>query len=147
MLTLCAVPFLRIVMTVQVLVIDEDAKKRIAEVVFYAEDNRYNAPKLHALVEGAISPPGDNPELVCYLDGHYRIVYSIEEQPCGWCRHLSVSIDQPNKVPHPSAVEMIMPEFGFKGGLHDCLTVWIESNAPTPLGNEVDAVNLLQRME
>lgn len=127
-------------------IIDEDAKKRIAEVVFYAENNRYNAPKLHALAEGAISPPGDNPEHVCYLDGHYRLVYSIEEQPCGRCRHLSVSADMPDKSPHPLAVEMIMSEFGFDGGIHDCLDVWIEPNVPTPLGNEADAVNLLQFM-
>jgi hypothetical protein len=42
----------------------------------------------------------------------YRIAYSVEQQPIGFCGHLSISVDRPGRVPHPAAVEMLAAEFG-----------------------------------
>lgn len=43
----------------------------------------------------------------------YRASISFEQQPGGLCRHLSVSVDTPGRIPNPPAVEMIAREFGF----------------------------------
>ena len=60
----------------------------------------------------------------------FRAVYSIEEHPIGWCRHLSVSVSTKNRVPSVPAVEMIMHEFGFKGTITEQLNVWLEDTEP-----------------
>jgi len=38
----------------------------------------------------------------------YRAAISFEQQPPGLCRHLSVSVDTPGKLPNEPAVLMIM---------------------------------------
>jgi hypothetical protein len=46
----------------------------------------------------------------------FRAAFSVEEQPGGLVRHLSVSVDEGagQKMPNPIQVEMIAQEFGFK---------------------------------
>jgi hypothetical protein len=43
--------------------------------------------------------------------GH-RLAISYEEQPAGLCLHLSMSIDKPNRVPRPEALDMVMQACG-----------------------------------
>jgi hypothetical protein len=42
----------------------------------------------------------------------YRLAISYEEQPAGLCLHLSLSIDKPNKLPDPRALEMVVRACG-----------------------------------
>jgi hypothetical protein len=44
--------------------------------------------------------------------GHYRAAYSVEEQPVGFCAHLSISVARKGKMPSLEAVQMIAEEFG-----------------------------------
>ena len=66
--------------------------------------------------------------------GSYQIAFSFEEQPSGLYRHISVSVAQRGKTPHPTAMQMIIKEFGF-----DCVLgappsrparVWLEEFEP-----------------
>jgi hypothetical protein len=65
----------------------------------------------------------------------YRASISIEEQPAGFCRHLSISVDQPGKLPSVEAVKMIAEAYGIK----EWDKVWFEEFDP---GHS--AINILE---
>jgi len=69
----------------------------------------------------------------------YRVAISFEAQPSGLCRHLSVSIDRPGKLPSVEAVKMIAEAFGFPRFPPDPGHIWLEEFDP---GHE--AVNVVQ---
>lgn len=64
-------------------------------------------------------------EQSCQLPLAWFVTYSVEHQPGGVARHLSVSLDAGTRVPHPAAVWMIAEEMGFTGSLRECV-VWKE---------------------
>lgn len=70
----------------------------------------------------------------------YRASFSIEEQPAGMTKHLSVSVDEgkEGRMPNPQAVEMIAQEFGIK----EWHQVWNEEFAPGCF-----AINILEITE
>lgn len=120
------------------LIIDDEARIEINKVIAYAQDHKIDFPSMEKMMSGEADPVGDNAFYACYLNEGYRVVFSFEEQPCGWCRHLSVSVDTMHKLPNVPAVELIMKEFGFTGGVHDCINVWIENER---------AINVLQQVK
>lgn len=63
-----------------------------------------------------------------YLPGGYRASISFEQQPIGLCRHLSVSVDTPGRVPNMLAVGMIAEAFGFVAGMDR--KIWVEEFDP-----------------
>jgi hypothetical protein len=119
------------------LILDEEAKSAIKKVITYAESHRVTMDLLQKTIAGKHPPVGDNKHHACYLISGFKVVYSIEEQPVGLCRHLSVSVDFDGKLPSIPAVEAIMKEFGFTGDIMDCLNVWVENDK---------AVNVLQQI-
>ncbi len=62
------------------------------------------------------------------IAGGYRASISFEQQPIGLCRHLSVSVDTPGRLPHMLAVGMIAEAFGFIAGAPR--HIWVEEFAP-----------------
>jgi hypothetical protein len=118
------------------LILDEEAKADIQKVINFAEIHKITSEILLKTLKGEYPPVGDYGPHSCQLSFGFRVVYSLEEQSVGWCRHLSVSVDSENKLPSIPAVEAIMEEFGFTGGINDCLNVWIENDK---------AVNVLQQ--
>lgn len=112
------------------LLIDEKSKESVAKTMQYAEDHRYSRPYLLALMNGSnVSAPGDDPGHCCYFFEGFKSVFTIEEQPMGWSRHISISVADIEKVPHIEAVKMIMKEFGFDKPLEEC-HVYIEDSFP-----------------
>lgn len=98
----------------RVLAIGPEERKRIQALRVYAEKHFYTMKMLEEVRDGKLSPPGDDPNFVIELSFGYRIVYTIESQILGMCRHISISVDTPGKVPSPMAVQMIIEEFGFR---------------------------------
>lgn len=111
------------------LLIDETAKQLIVDVINFAEKNRYPRFRMHQLMHGKISTPGDVKGHCCCLFDGFRIVFTIEEQPIGWCHHLSISVNSKNnnKLPNVEAVNLIMKEFGIQKSLEDC-HVYVEDS-------------------
>lgn len=99
------------------LIIDSDAQKRIAKVLAYAESHKFTKNQMVLLSQGYGVVAGDNPEFCCHLEVGFRVVFCIEEQRIGWSKHLSVSVDDPEKVPSIEAVKLIMKEFGIESPL------------------------------
>lgn len=115
------------------LLIDDDARKEIARVCQYAEENRVSNREMKNRIEnpGEYCAAGDEPGHVCYFHVGFKCVYSLEEQnqPLGWCRHLSVSVADIEKMPHIEAVKLIMKEFGITKPIEQCC-VYIEDSSP-----------------
>ena len=127
----------------RVAVIDEAARAEIAALCRHADLHRLPLKEQLRISRGERPPVGDDFNFCLTISGIYRCAFSIEEHPGGWCRHLSVSIREPNParpLPSPEAVEVIAGAFGFRGNLKKMLdgVVWIEGNR---------AVNVVERLE
>jgi hypothetical protein len=121
------------------LMLDNEAKKRIAEVVKFAGEDIYR-PGLSETI------PGDDARHVVSIFMGFRAVFSLTEGPDGLYRHLSLSVDDEGKYPHPLATFLIADAFGFTG--------WkLEMGDRPPPGwmgdaNEEDhCITLLQRVK
>lgn len=101
------------------LIFTEEIRERITEIRTYAEQN---VEPLSSLVRrmgdatGARAPGSLHfDETTIIIPMGYRCCFTIEQQPKGNCRHLSVSVPQPGMVPNPHAMAAILREFGFEG--------------------------------
>jgi hypothetical protein len=105
-----------------VLIVDAKVKAEIAAMI---ERARAKPVPLSVVREGAI--PGDKTEVTLadrkpgferlpsqhIILGSYRAAFSIEEQPHGFCRHLSISARRPGSVPNIPVIEKVAKLFGF----------------------------------
>lgn len=92
------------------LLIDNKLKERIAEVMAYAQAN----PLSPMDPDVKHTPPGDDDRYVVNAEVGFRIVYSVEITPFGnKARHISISVDTPNKLPGFDAAQKIIELFGF----------------------------------
>jgi hypothetical protein len=88
------------------LMLDNEAKKRIAEVVKFAKSDIYR-PGLSETI------PGDDARHVVEIFNGFRAVFSFTEDPEGGLyRHLTISVDGPT-YPNPIAAFLIADAFGF----------------------------------
>lgn len=101
-------------MTLRILTIGEDERKRADEIVRFASrpENYYVPGTPKAKV------PGDMPEHVA-LFNDFRCVFSWTKMPEGVFRHFSISIPTSNGTafPNPVMVQEVAHLFGFKGAL------------------------------
>jgi hypothetical protein len=95
------------------------------------------------LQRGIRLPKSHNKAFTIDIPFGFTVTYTIEEQPQGWTRHLSVAADRSGRAPHPAAVEMLMREFGFRAaGVRQIEILWMEA-----IGNDRQAVNLVEYIE
>lgn len=120
------------------LVIGTEEQQAIEAVKQYAESHKFNRQTIETYIETGRAI-GDDANLTCVLPFGFRCCFSVEEQPEGWCYHLSVSLAAPGRVPSVPAVKLIMEEFGFPRPIPDEYTsVFIEREK---------AVNIVQLIE
>ncbi len=75
------------------LIIDEEAKTKIAELVQHCVEFPISYRILEAMVEGKIPPIGDSPDHVIHLFNGFRIAFSWEVQSDSITyRHISISL-------------------------------------------------------
>lgn len=116
----------------------------IKRLVEYATAHPINAEEFKRRAESH-QPVGNDYRHVCIIPMGYICVFSIEEHPCGWCRHISISLHgaQPDHYPNEHAVLLLIKEFGFWGGFEDC-EGWFEAgvaiNLAQPLTPDTDTV-------
>jgi hypothetical protein len=121
----------------QVLLIDQRRKARLLALRAYAEANPVTSDKVKLMAEGKLPPVGDSGLFQAEIPLGYRVVFSIEEQPAGLCRHLSLSVAKHGCLPNPRAIEELMGYLGFRGGIQKC-KVWLEHK---------HAINVLQPLQ
>lgn len=116
------------------LIIGLTARAAIAGLIAKANADPIDMPavlKQVATAEGRVAHMQHMHDLTIEIAGPWPwlVTFSIERgHPAGVCRHMSVSIDRPERVPNEHAVWMIAQEFGFKGGLDAC-RIWLEDPA------------------
>lgn len=121
------------------LIIDEDVRYIIKKVVNYANRHELTLQDIKDTLLGVKQPVGDNVNHVCFIPDGHRVVYSIENQPSGKYKHISISIDKEGLLPNIEAIKTIIKEFDYEIDLDvDKKNVWVE--------NEI-AVNILEKID
>jgi len=97
-------------------------RERIAEMIAYAKAHPVtfdirNVSADTKLLKLEDRPPGLErpPSQHVVLPGGYRCAFSVEQQPAGFCSHLSISVEGRSRkgmMPSLEAVQMIAQEFG-----------------------------------
>lgn len=121
----------------RVLILDSNYREKLQRIRKFAEDNPISWKHLQKMAKGEIESVGNSHLFRAEIPIGYRVVFSIEQQPAGLCRHLFVSVESPNKLPHPAALSEVMKELGFDRPFQEC-KVWIEGEV---------AINVLELME
>lgn len=105
-------------------IIDDKLKAKITSLVAHAEKNPFTIDDLLDIDSGDQKPPGDFDEFTLNLPFGYRLVYSVEEQPVGRVRHLSMSVNEDGKLPNEHVVSEIMELIGFENKLDTCMVMF-----------------------
>lgn len=71
----------------------------------------------------------------------WKVTFSVEEQPFGWARHMSMSAPAKGRVPHPVAVEWTMQALGFHRPLDACFIY------PEKYDNGRTAINIIEPVD
>lgn len=128
----------------RVLVVDDTTVARLVAVRRFAEAHPFRLEVLeHAIATGECY--AHHPGLRCTIPVGFLVVFTIEQHPEGWARHLSVSLDVPPGSPamaSPEPVEFLARSLGMK----------VDGSAPiahyiTRSDFETDVINLVEKME
>lgn len=122
-------------------VIGPEEQKKLEALKAFAEKNVIPFARILRGVSGAEPPIGradDRHKLE--LPGGLFIVYSVEDQPCGECRHVSMSVLPHVKdvLPNPALVACVLPYLGFVRPMSKC-KVWVEKDLAINVMEPVDA--------
>jgi hypothetical protein len=101
----------------KLLVIGPTEKDKLIDLRRNAEKNPYSLDMLHDLEAGKIPPMGSIEGFYCYIPDGFRAVFSINQHPGGWCRHLSVSVKEKDLIPPLPALWAICNELGYETNL------------------------------
>lgn len=116
------------------LIITSEVENNIKSLMEYAHKNVLARALLERLSAGfdpkdvRTRPPQTNviaQDFTMDIPLGYRVTYTVEDQPIGLCKHLSVSVPKRGKSPHPLAVQEIMKLFKFDRPLEQC-KIWTE---------------------
>lgn len=104
----------------RVLLIDRAVNAAVEHVLEYARLHPYTMDDLLDMQNKQKEPPGNNPNHVVNIPFGVRVVYTHEYQNPGLCKHLSISVDTPGKMPSVGVVSQIMKLFKMESELYDC---------------------------
>lgn len=121
------------------LIITPEAVAAIERVKVYADAHRFSLYDICHLMGHPERAPGHTPEFVVEIPVGFRCVFTIEQQPPGWMRHISISVMAKERAPNLVAVETLLPYFGYKKKLKEC-TVY-------PMHENVTSINVLELLE
>ena len=103
------------------MIITEEVSARIKEVVHYAEKHIFSMDDMLDIMNKQREPPGNDPNHVVFIPIGIKVVFTMDKQNIGICKHISISVDRPGKLPNPLVVENILLEFGIETPMHDCV--------------------------
>lgn len=108
-------------MTIRFLSVGNEERQKLLELKKYAEEHVMSFDELIKIFAKIVSPAGDRPEHTLFIPEGFKVVFSIEEQKPGKCRHLSVSVDKEGKLPSVGHVTFLMNILGFQKPMCDCI--------------------------
>jgi hypothetical protein len=126
-------------MNMRPLIVAKSEQEAADTLIKYAVEHPFSLKDLIEIRGNPATAAGNNPHRSVVLPFGYRCVFTIEEQPIGWVRHLSVSVLEPRRMPNVPAVEAIMKLFHFRGRLEDCVVDLEQID-----GDGSEAVNVME---
>jgi len=94
---------------------------RVTAIIKRLKDNAHANPikleELRRLIDEGKAVGEVYPESCAQLPGGFRVCYTIEEHPEGWCKHISLSVAREGRWPHPAAAALLIAEFGMSAEL------------------------------
>jgi hypothetical protein len=66
---------------------------------------------------------GVDDNYVAKIPADFRVVFSLEQQPLGLMRHLSLSVSRPGRIPHLMSLQMIAENFDFRTDANESLDI------------------------
>ena len=99
---------------------DQRVIERINKVVDYAHKHPLSMDDLLDIINKQRKPPGDFEEHRVLIPVGVLCVYSEELQNPGTCKHLSIAVDTPGKLPSIEVAREILPLFGIHTELEKC---------------------------
>lgn len=132
-------------MRVRPLILNDEVRQQIARVIEYGNSHRYDIGMMNRLSRGMMELPGDDPNRVILIPIGYRVGFTVEQQPFGWSRHVSIYVldKNPRVAPNPVAVDTILGEFGLPSW-KKCTTGWVES--PEESGGQPTTVHAVNKL-
>lgn len=126
------------------LLIDDTVKARLAQLKEMAETNPVSLHTLQTLTRN----PKDVLKMMHMTQMtmqtmNFSLTYSVEEQPLGLYRHMSMSVNKEGRLPNTFALWLVAKELGFWGTLDDCDSIYKEKI----WGNVGESINVIQRMQ
>lgn len=120
-----------------VIIIDPEVEQQLRKLKANALTRRFSIQQIKEFIANKRSPVGDDPAFVVCLPGTgCRFVLSVEEQPVGWCWHVSISVAHKAKVPAPALTAQILKLLDIDPA--DTVTSW-----PENLRSGGTAINML----
>ena len=94
------------------LVLDFEKLKNLKE---YAESHRFTLDEIRAIQRGERPQAGDREEHRLFCPVGYKVVFSIDETLTHrWVRHMSMSVNKPDRIPNKIALREVCGHLGFK---------------------------------
>ncbi len=113
---------------VRVLEINSETEEDVVKVIEYAKEHKYTMAMSKLVNAGDLPPAGLDPNFLLYIHDGFRVIYSIEEQPSGWCHHISISVEVDGKYPNEHAVQMILMLFNMYDPKKEQL-IWLDKSS------------------
>jgi hypothetical protein len=123
------------------MVINPAVQERAREILALAELRPIPLEVHQLLAAGEPIPKGIYDDFTMRVPMGFTVIFTHETQPVGLLKHLSMSVDLANRVPHPEAVRLLLEEFGFATRLEDCI-VWQED-----CGGGHTAINVIEPVD
>lgn len=95
--------------------------QRLRELKEYAENHRIDLQEMIAIRDKQHPPVGDRDSYRLYAPVGYKIVFSIDETlDHNWIRHMSMSVNTPDRYPNEYALREVCRHLGYKN-LDECI--------------------------
>lgn len=132
------------------LYIDDQVEAAAEKVKAYAIEHRETLRQIAERMSVNAPGPLNDPNHILLVPAGYKVVYSIEQQPVGWCQHISISVDRRGAWPHENHVSIILEKlFGIRWNPNPKKPDPTKPDVPIQLWSEdkLQAVNFLFRYQ
>lgn len=131
-------------MKLRPLILTDETRAEIARVRRFAELHKLPLSYIQAVAAGEAEAIGNDQNYRCVIPLGYRCAFSIDGQPGGEFRHLSISVSGDGYAPSPIAVQELAREFGFTGSIEGGDWLIVEEKF---LGQRKAAINVMQKIQ
>src|SRR5690349_9051141 len=90
-------------------------RQLLEDLKAYAEKNKITLEEGLAIQRGERSPVGDREYYRAYFPIGYKVVFSVDEtRDHRWIRHMSMSVNTPDRYPNEHALREVCHHLGFQ---------------------------------